>query len=68
MVELVVVDVDIVSNPILEEFRTHDSVYNGLNPMFLFKMYCVFLHLTGHYLFVSFLLNLFMLIECGMNL
>ena len=35
MVELVVVD--IVSNPVLEELRIHDFVYNGLNPLFLFK-------------------------------
>ena len=35
LVELVVVD--IVSNPILEDFRIHDSVYNGLNPLLLFK-------------------------------
>ena len=60
MVELVVVDVDIVSNPILEEFRTHDYVYNGLNHLFLFKMYHVFLHLIGHCMFISFLLNLIM--------
>ena len=66
MVEMVVVDID--SNPILEEFRTHDSVFNELNPLFLFKMYHVFLLLTGHCLFVSFPLNLIFLIECGLNL
>ena len=61
MVELVVVDVDIVLNPILEEFRTPDFVYNGLNPLFPFKMYRVFILLTGLCFFISFSLNLIML-------
>ena len=61
MVEMVVVDVDIVSNPIIDEFRTPDIVYNGLNPLFLFKIYHVFLLLMGNCMFISFLLKLIML-------